>query len=268
MIDITQRRAGFDKLGERYEPASSVVIKQTQVADKDCYWFIPDNAKENRILIYIHGGAFAVGSIRSHQNMVSHFSNVFHLKTLFVEYRLAPENPYPQGIEDVISVYQEILREYPDHRIDIAGESAGGGIIVSAISSMVDRSIPPPASAVLISPWISLACAYPSQLKNNGKDIITTEYLKESAKDYIGEGMIHQVSPEFASLHGFPATLILAGTHEILLDDSLVLHERLLKANNTVDSILYREQVHNWPLADIHSQASQKLLQDIKTFLN
>ena len=268
MEDIKQRRKGFDQLGYFYEKASSVTIEPVSFDGVKCYWFIPERATADRIVIYGHGGAFSVGSIRSHGNMVSHFAQALQLKILFIDYALAPEHPYPKGINDIVNVYKTVLANYSDWRIDFAGDSAGGGILVSAISQLLGTGIPLPAKTVLISPWVNLRCDYPSQQENAGKDIISTEYLKASATDYAGRHTLEEASPDQARLDASPPLLIAVGTSEILLDDSKHLYQSVKKIQEKATISFYKDQRHNWPLADIHSESSKKLLLEMAGFLN
>ncbi len=127
MEAFISRRAGFDKLGQLYSPAAGVTFQYEKISGIDCYWITPEHANPSRIIIYAHGGAFAVGSIRSHGSMLSHFAEALQVKILFVDYALAPEHPYPQGVEDFINVYSRVCNDFADMRIDIPGEGAGGG---------------------------------------------------------------------------------------------------------------------------------------------
>ncbi len=267
MQDIKQRREGFDQLGKLYPKVTSVEITFEQISGLDCYWFVPQNPKSERLIIYVHGGAFAVGSIRSHGNMVSHIAEVVKTKIIFVEYALAPEHPYPAGINDVLKVYAALLKTYPGYRFDFVGESAGAGIIISSVSTIIKQHILLPQSVVLISPWSNLDCNYPSHLQNAGKDIISTAYLLASAQDYIGDSNAYDASPDHASLAEFPPVLILAGTAEILLDDSKHIYAKIKLIQKDTTLTLYDNQKHNWPLADINSEASGKVLNEIAEFL-
>ncbi len=269
MEDIKKRRENFEQLGKIYSKDNSVTVEPTAINGVNCYWFTPPNAAANKIIVYLHGGAFAVGSIRSHQALVSHISQKLKTRILFVEYALAPEQPYPAAPTDVFNIYKALLNIYPGYSISLIGDSAGGGLIVSLVGDLLKQQIQLPTAAIMISPWISLSCDNPSHETNRAKDpILTREYAKSSAKDYIGNASLATASPENVPLSAFPPVLIVVGTNEILLDDSLNFYNQVKPVQqNTVLSV-YENQNHVWPLANVHSEASQKVLTEMSEFLS
>ena len=153
------------------------------------------------------------------------------------------------------------------------GDSAGGGLIVSAISEMLspsgigDRRLPLPRAVALISPWISLACDKPSYSANATKDmVLKQQYLLDSAKDYIGDAGLERADPGKAPLAFFPPTVIVVGSTEILLDDSRDLYRRLRGIQERVVMTVYEGEGHVWLLSNIASEASQHALAEIKGF--
>src|ERR1035437_2434888 len=109
--EIENYRAQFNQLGKIYPPLTNVKIEHEYIADISCYWFIPQNLQSDKIILYLHGGGFITGSIESHKAMVSHLADGFNTRILFVEYALAPEKPYPSGINDVLKVYKHLLKQ-------------------------------------------------------------------------------------------------------------------------------------------------------------
>jgi monoterpene epsilon-lactone hydrolase len=269
MENIQQRREGFEQLGKLYPKEASVKVKQDFFSGVNCYWFTPQDAKENKIIIYLHGGVYAMGSILSHESLVSHVAQKLRTTLLFVDYALAPERPFPAANEDVLSVYTTLINEYADCKIGIIGDSAGGGLIVSTVSNLLKRQLPLPEAVVMISPWISLQGNNPSQKNNRSKDpVLTKDYLKGAAKDYIGNATIETVSPEYLTFSTFPPALIVVGSNEILLDDSVNFYGLIKNLNPKSRLTIYDNQNHVWPLANIHSEASQQLLIELDEFIN
>jgi acetyl esterase/lipase len=269
MEDIKKRRERFETLGAIYPKALSVKTEQVLIAGVNCYWLTPVNARPQKIIIYLHGGAFAVGSIRSHEAMVSHFAVATGAKTLFVDYSLAPEKPFPAAPDDVFAVYTELLNSYPGYGIDLIGDSAGGGLIVYAVARMLEQKVQLPNAAVLISPWISLHCDNLSHEENRAIDpVLSREYAKASAADYVGNSPIEIVSPENARLNKFPPLLIVVGSNEILLDDSRNFYDTIKQVQPDATLTIYENQNHVWPLAGIDTDASQRLLGQVTEFLN
>lgn len=269
MEDIAARRERFNQLGSIYPKQASVKTEHVIINGVSCYWLTPENPATNKIVIHLHGGAFAMGSIQSHGAMLSHFAHKLQTKILFVDYSLAPELPYPNALNDIMNVYTALLAQYPGYRIDFIGDSAGGGLIVSAIGEMIKRSIQLPNAAVFISAWISLRCDNPSYEDNSAKDpILTHEYLNSSAKDYIGSMPIEKAGPENVELSAFPPVLIMAGTNEILLDDSVNFYNSIKAIQPAAKLSVYENQVHVWMLTGMPSEASQQALTEINEFLN
>ncbi|GAA3978504.1 alpha/beta hydrolase [Mucilaginibacter dorajii] len=268
MEDIKKRRESFEQLGKIYPKDASIKIEPVSINGLSCYWFTPNNAIANNIIIYLHGGVFAVGSIRSHEALVSHITGKLKTKVLFVEYALAPEHPFPAAPKDVFNVYKALLTIYPGHAISLIGDSAGGGLIVSLVGDLLKRQMKLPQAVVMISPWISLSCDNPSHEENRTKDpILTREYVKNSAKDYIGDTPLAIASPENVQLNAFPPVLIVVGTNEILLDDSCNFYEQVKLLQQKAVLSIYENQNHVWPLANVHSEASQKVLAEMGEFL-
>ncbi len=269
MENITARREGFNQLGSIYPKQVSVKTEQVIINGVSCYWLTPENPAPNKIIIHLHGGVYAVGAIQSHESMLTHFAHKLQTRILFVDYALAPELPYPNALNDVMNVYTELIAQYPGYKIDFIGDSAGAGLIVSAVGEMLKKNIQLPNAAVFISAWISLHCDNPSHEGNRTKDpILTHEYLKSSALDYIGTLPIETVSPENVELSAFPPVLIMVGTNEILLDDSVNFYNSVKTIQPAAKLSIYENQVHVWMLTGMPSEASQNALTEIKEFLN
>lgn len=269
MEDITARREMFNQLGSIYPKQASVKTEHVTINGISCYWLTPENPAPNKIIIHLHGGAFAVGSIQSHEAMITHFAHKLQTRILFVDYALAPELPYPNALNDVMNVYTALIAQYPDHTIDFIGDSAGGGLIVSAVGEMLKKHIQLPHAAIFISPWISLHCNNSSYEGNRTKDpILTYEYMKSSANDSIGALPIEMVSPENTELSAFPPVLIMVGTNEILFDDSVNFYNSVKAIQPAAKLSIYENQVHVWMLTGMPSEASQQALAEINEFLN
>jgi epsilon-lactone hydrolase len=268
MNEIQNRRNFFDSLGQNYPKNTSVEIQHVLINGVSCYWFIPEKEVTNKIIVHLHGGVFVVGSIQSHESMISHFSAQLQTRILFVEYALAPEHPYPHGLNDVMDVYERLTSDYPNREIIFMGDSAGAGLTVSAIGKMIEQHIELPQGVVMISPWINITCDNASQEDNRAIDpILSREYLLGSANLYTGDTPFATSSPEYIDFDQFPPTLIIVGTNEVLLDDSKNFYNSIKdKQPNTTLSI-YENQLHVWPLANVHSEASQKALKEMETYL-
>jgi acetyl esterase/lipase len=269
MNEIQNRRNFFDSLGQNYPENTTVEVKHALINGVSCYWFVPEKEATNKIIVHLHGGAFVVGSIQSHQSMISHFSAQLQTRILFVEYALAPEHPYPDALNDVLDVYERLLSDYPNREIIFMGDSAGAALTVSAIGKMIGQNIQLPQGVIMISPWINLTCDNASQEDNRATDpILSREYLLESAGLYTADTPFAKSSPEYIDFNEFPPVLIMVGTNEVLLDDSKNFYNSIkhIQVNSTLS--IYENQLHVWPLANVHSEASQKALTEIEEFLS
>jgi len=153
---VNADRAVFNGLGNIYPADGSVEISAEPIEGVTCYWFAPDSFDENKIIIYLHGGMFVLGSIETYKPMVSYFASAFSAKILFIEYGLAPEKPFPNGVNDVLKVYRELIRRYPDAKITLMGDSAGGALSATLIKMASEEKLGMPSCVVMLSPWVYL----------------------------------------------------------------------------------------------------------------
>ena len=268
MEDVLQFRESYEQKPHPYDNEPTVSIKQVIIEGVNCYWFTPENPSPDRIIIYAHGGGFAAGSIRTHERMVSHFAKELQAGILFVDYALAPENPFPAGLNDVLTVYQELANRYPGYQIDLIGDSAGGSLVISAIGEMLKTHLSLPDAVVLISPWVSLECDYPSIEGNAQLDpILNKDMLQMFARAYTGTVPLEVSSPKKASFTQFPPALIMVGANEILLDDSKYLYNDIKGVQSKSRLSIYDDQPHLWLKKDIHKEASRRALAEIAEFL-
>jgi acetyl esterase/lipase len=268
MKDVLQMRQVYDNKPLPYDNEPTVSITPVMIEGVNCYRFTPEAPSPDRIIIYVHGGGFAMGSIGTHGKMVSHFAKHLRAEILFIEYALAPENPFPAGLNDLLTVYRELADRYPDYQIDLIGDSAGGSLIVSAIGEMLKMHLPLPDAVVLISPWIDFGCDTPSYEENAQLDLsLNREMLQLLARAYTGGAPLEVSSPKKASLTQFPPVLIMVGTNEILLDDSKHFYNDVKAIQGRSRLSIYDDQPHVWLKKDIHKEASRRALAEIADFI-
>lgn len=270
MIDIAERRAGFDSLGNNVTFANGVGLETATIAGVECHWLRPgDGTNSDVALIYIHGGAFTLGSIKSHGPWVSHLTGALAMDTLFIEYRRAPEAPYPQAIEDIIEVVNALLEDNPGTNVALAADSAGGGLAISVLPSLMKSWAGRILANVLVSPFIDLTCSLPSYDTQASLDPkLSRDSLKEHVRLYVGESTLDEANPASRLGEQFPPTLILVGTDEVLLDDSKLGYERIGKRQSRCELAIFEGSTHVWVMDDITSDASVQTLSQITTFIN
>jgi monoterpene epsilon-lactone hydrolase len=190
------------------------------------------------VILYLHGGAYAIGSAAESVGLAFDLSRRAGTRLISVDYRLAPEHPYPAGLEDAVAAYRGLLDSgLSASRIAIAGESAGGGLVAATLVALKQAGLAQPTSAVLMSPWADLTLSGESMTAKAAVDpALTPAGLRRRAADYVGGGdpVGELVSPLFADLTGLPPLLLQAGSHEILLDDATRLATRAAAADVAV----------------------------------
>jgi acetyl esterase/lipase len=177
------------------------------------------------VLLYFHGGAYAMGSAQAAAGLAAGLAREAGVPAVSVDYRLAPEHPYPAALDDALAAYRGLLDEgLAPGRIALAGESAGAGLAAATLMSIRDAGLPMPAAAVLMSPWVDLTLSGTSITGKAAADpVLTGSGLRRRAVDYAdgADPRTPAISPVFADLAGLPPLVIRAGTHEILLDDAI-----------------------------------------------
>jgi len=242
----------MDAIADVLPVAPGVEVSAIEAGTVPCERLVAEGADLDRAVLYLHGGAYTRGSVRSHRSFCSRLSAAVGAPVLAVDYRLAPEHPYPAAVEDAVVAYRWLLGEglEPD-RVAIAGDSAGGGLAAALLLAARAAGDPLPAGAVLLSPWLDLTLAGASMDLRAAEDpICSRDSLAPSAAWYAGDEDLAcpLVSPLFGELEGLPPLLVLVGTAEVLLDDSL----RFAAAADAagVDLTLAEEEglLHVWPL--------------------
>jgi epsilon-lactone hydrolase len=266
--DLDQIRRGFEEMLTQFPPAPGVVFKEESLDGLPGIWCVPPDAAESGVLLYLHGGGYVVGSAKAYTTMVSWLAARLKARVLILDYRLAPENPYPAAPEDALKAYRWLLKQ--GKPIAIAGDSCGGGLTIATMVAARDAGLPMPAAAALLSPWADLEVTGDSATTKAGEDfILTTEALHGMAGAYLGgtSPRTPGASPVYADLTGLPPLLIQAGATEILLDDATRLATRAGAAGVRVRLDIWPEMFHVWhayaPLLDEGAEA----LNDAADFL-
>jgi monoterpene epsilon-lactone hydrolase len=245
---IERMRAGMEKTAERVAP--DVNCQPIDAGEFRAEWIVAPNAEADRVILYLHGGGYVMGSINTHRAMIARISRAAQARVLALEYRLAPEHPFPAAVDDATAAYRWLLAQgYQPNKIVISGDSAGGGLTFATLVALRDSNIPLPAAAVPISPWTDLA-ATGASIKSRAEvdPMVGREGLHPMAQHYAGEADLKDplVSPLYAELAGLPPLLIHVGDSEVLLDDSTRIAERALAAGVDVTLEVWPEMIHVW----------------------
>jgi acetyl esterase/lipase len=194
-------------------------------------------AGSSRVVLYLHGGAYSLGSARSGVGLASEVGRRATARAYSLDYRLAPEHAYPAAIEDCASAYRGLLDlGVEPGQIAIVGESAGAGLVTATLVALKAAGLAQPACAALMSPWADLTLTDPMLDAKAGVDpVLTFDGLQRRRHEYVEEADAEAASPAFADLTGVAPMLIQAGSHEILVGDSLRLARRAAECDVRVD---------------------------------
>jgi acetyl esterase/lipase len=249
---LDEERARLDGLADLLPVSPDVEVTPVEVDGVPAEWLDAPGVDADRVVVYLHGGAYTRGSVRSHRSLCGRLSLGGATRVLSVDYRLAPEHPYPAAVDDAVTAYRWALEQgYDPERIAIAGDSAGGGLAAALLLALRAGADPLPAGAVLLSPWIDLTLSGASMDERAGADpICSRSSLAPSAAWYAGEEDLAcpLVSPLFGDLAGLPPLLILVGTAEVLLDDSLRLAAAADAAGVDMTLVVEDDLLHVWPI--------------------
>lgn len=182
----------------------------------------PARVRSGQALLYFHGGAYVIGGPASHAKLAAQIAHAAQMPAWFVDYRLAPEHPFPAALEDALAAYQALLAQQPG-RIVLAGDSAGGGLVLALAMSIRDAKLPAPEALVLLSPWADLTLSGDSHRTHAVRDpMLRSSWLATSAAHYAAGRALTDpmLSPALGDLSGLPRTLIQVGSEEILLSDA------------------------------------------------
>jgi acetyl esterase/lipase len=260
-LTIAERRQAMASITR---PPPGTAVDPVDAGGVPAEWLTAPGASQDRVLLYFHGGAYQAGSAAGLRHLVGLLSGAARARALSVDYRLAPEHPFPAAIEDAVAAYRWLLASGADPaRIAVAGDSAGGGLALGALVALRDAGEPMPAAAVLLSPWTDLALTGESVRTRAAADMmIKPERMTESAALYLaGADPRHPyASPLYADLHALPPLLIHVGDAEVILDDSTRLAARARDAGLEVSLEIWDEMPHVFPaFAGLLPEADQAI---------
>lgn len=222
---LEELRADFVPADAIHPIPDDVRVTPTTAGDAPGYWLDAPDVDRVRVLLFLHGGGFQLGSLTSDGELAARIGRAAGMRVLFLDYRLAPEHPFPAALDDVRAAWTWLCaaQQLDPRASAVAGDSAGGGLAVSLLVATRDARAPLPAAAVLLSPTVDLTCSGASMTDRVGQDPISTpELLKRLASDYLAgaDPRTPLASPLFAPLSGLPPLLIQVGTADLLLSDA------------------------------------------------
>ncbi|WP_176593970.1 alpha/beta hydrolase [Sphingobium sp. EM0848] len=251
---IEESRTKWEAFAGTFSISDDVCFEPVDARGVESEWITTPETDPNRVVIYLHGGGYNIGTIKSYRSLGSRLARASKARLLLVGYRLAPEHPCPAAVEDAVTAYRWLLEDQgiAPSSIVIGGDSAGGGLVISMAAVSRDAGLPMPAALFAISPSTDLAKEGKSVTERAHLDpIISYESSMGHAMRYVGPGGDLKnplASPLYADLRGLPPLLMLAGTYDTLFDDATRVADKAKAAGVEVELDVWEEMVHSWPL--------------------
>ena len=253
-LDLRER---FEKMARFwFRPPRGVTFTGRSFAapsgQREALWIAPENPTANSVILYLHGGAFIFGSPDTHRAMLAKLAQLSGSMACLPRYRLAPEHPFPAGLDDALAAYQDLFEQgYRADQIILGGDSAGGGLALSLLHALIADGQPLPAGVFCLSPLTDLTFSGKSWVYNAEREVLlTAERASELVAMYLGENDATdpRASSLFGGFTGAPPVYLTVGDSEILLDDTLRMAEKLRQCGVDVSCDVAQDLPHVWPL--------------------
>ncbi len=249
---VVELRALADKNKTVVPVPDGTVMDKVIVGGVPCLWVTAPGVDPDRVVFYVHGGGFTMGSPETHRRLAADIGAAANARVLLVQYRLAPEHPFPIGPTDCFEAYRGLLaRDFEPKNIAFGGDSAGGALVLATLLQARDAGLPLPACTVCLSPWVNLVLDGETlQTKKDVDPLGDSSSFQKFVDAYLAgtDPRAPLASPIYADLKGLPPLLIQVGTSEFLLDDSYRLEKAAKAAGVAVTFEEWPDMIHNWQL--------------------
>ncbi len=257
--DSVDRHTSIPKLRQEVEKGAEFFgklpdgfsLEPVKIGNVDAEWMIPAGAGKDKVILYFHGGGLVVGSIKAHRGIVGKFVEGSGISALLFDYALAPEHPFPAGLNDCVAVYDYLLEQgTKPSNIVFMGDSGGGNLVFTTLLALKEKSRPMPAAVVALSPWTDLTNSGESWETNAKNDSLTWKASQTIFADYYAGDFDHTdplISPLFGDFKGLPPMAIYAGGHESMLSDSTRFAEKAQAAGVDVTLTIGEGLFHCYP---------------------
>jgi len=250
--DIAQRRRDIDARGKANKLPADVTVEPVTANGVKAEWTTTPDADRSKAVLYLHGGGYVIGSLDSHRHVAAEAGRAARARALAIDYRLAPEHPFPAAVDDAVAAYRYLLvNGVPAGGITIAGDSAGGGLVVAAMLAIRDAGLAQPACGWAISPWVDMEALGGSMTSKAANDpTVQKGGILDMAKHYLNgaDPRTPLAAPIYGDLRGLAPLLIQVGSAETLLDDAIRLAQVAGAADVAVDLQIWPEMIHVWHL--------------------
>ncbi|HXT81754.1 MAG TPA: alpha/beta hydrolase [Acetobacteraceae bacterium] len=269
--EIAQMRIDLDARGKAFGLPSDVTVQSVDANGVRAEWTSTPDADRSNAILYLHGGGYVIGSLESHRHLAAETGRASGARTLAIDYRLAPEHPFPAPVEDSVAAYRYLLASgIAPNRIAVAGDSAGGGLVVAALLAIREAGLPLPACGWCISPWVDMEALGASFVDLAATDpTVQKATIAMMAQWYLGGANPRHphAAPIYGELRGLPPLLIQVGAAETLLDDSVALARKAGAADVSVNLQIWPEMIHVWHLFFPVLSAGRRAIADGGSFV-
>lgn len=272
-VGWTTRRARIEEVATVWPVAGDVTLTPVDAGGVPAEWSIAPGSDPSRVLMFLHGGGYCSGSLLSHRRMVTEAGRAAKLRTLALDYRLAPEHPFPAAFDDALAAWRFLRAQgIAARHIAVGGDSAGGGLTVALINRLRDLHEELPACAWLCSPWTDLTMSGSTLMSKDTIDpLIHKAYLEELAAAYVPGSVSRKdprISPLFSDLKGLPPVLVQVGSAETLLADATRFAAAAGAADVAVTLEIWPHMTHAWHMWNAHLDAGRRALAHAGVFIN
>jgi acetyl esterase/lipase len=265
-LSVGERRAALESLTTPSPLTFKVRREHVDVSGVPAVWFTPNHAARAPVILFLHGGAYQFGSVRMYTDIICRIALASRLRVLAIDYRLAPEHPFPAAHEDAMKAYEHLRANASP--VVVMGDSAGGNLALSLALNVRAKGLPPPVALVPICPWVELGPAGGSRIDNIEHDTLPDVGDAWAQTYAAGHSLTDpRISPLHADLRGLPPMLVHAGGREVIRDDVRAFVAKAKAAGVSVDYSEYDEMVHDWHmLASFGVPESLRAIDEIGKF--
>jgi acetyl esterase/lipase len=269
-LDVPRLRKEMESMTEMSVMPERSLAEPVAAAPVPAEWLYTPDSDESRVLLYLHGGGYLLGSISTHRSLAARIAEAAGVRALIIDYRLAPEHPFPAALDDAVAAYDFLLDQgFAPERIAIGGDSAGGGLAIATLVSLRDSNRPLPGAAIALSPWTDLDATGESILARADPMLGSKDDLLATAALYLNgaDPRTPTASPLYADLAGLPAIAIQVGTAEKLLDDSTRITDRIRSVGGQVELEMFQDLIHVFQSLAPHVPESLEAIEKLGSFL-
>lgn len=267
---IGELRESTQRMMAGFGPDPDTRIEPFQIGQIPAFWVFAPHATKHHVILFLHGGGFNAGSVHTHLDLMGRISKATQCYVLGIDYRLAPEHPFPAALDDCLYTYRWLVKNSCQaHRVAVIGASCGGGLALSLFLTLKLSGDPLPAAGVCLSPWVDLALESGSLDTNRDKDIVRKSRLRRAVEMYIRDQNPKNplISPLHGDLRNLPPLLLQVGSRELLLDEVKALAEQIRHAGGNVVLEIWEDMIHCWQLYASRIPEGQDAIQRIASYV-